>query len=87
MEKISIGEEVDHSYLSSVLKAGIEMWNECIRRVSKKLEEPQWVLQQLDDCEGDIGEAELNAALEATKQRMAELKEIQLSETSEAFRP
>ena len=86
MERIATGEETDHYYVSDLFAAAVELWNVCVERMREKLQDPQWILAQMDGDEGEVGESELNSALEKLNEKMSQLPKIEISGGSEGLR-
>lgn len=51
-ERITLGEECDFHFVSSVLSDAIEMWNTSIQRLRERLEDPQELCKQVRKYSG-----------------------------------
>ena len=50
MERVDLGEECDYHFVSSVLELAIEQWNIAVERLRVMLEDPQHLLQELQQA-------------------------------------
>ncbi|CAL1171482.1 unnamed protein product [Cladocopium goreaui] len=83
VERIDVGEEVDFHYVSSLLEAAIEQWNECVGILKKELESPEAILKEIDAGEA-TSERDWEAGIEKIRAQTQMLRTISLSKSDGA---
>lgn len=84
VERIDLGEEVDHAYVSSLLEAAIQEWNSCVRALKSELESPEAILKKLEDS-GAVEDGEVEETINKVRAETAMLREIALKPSDANF--
>lgn len=70
--------------MASTITVAIEQWNQCIKSLLQKLDDPSTVLSQTDKSEEDV-ETSLSTALSSIQEKKSALKTISLVPSTKAF--
>ena len=72
--------------MASALEVGIELWNDCVKKVKQQLQDPEALLKAIQDHPSEMEkEEDLQKAVTEFRARSESLREISLKGSDDSF--